>query len=260
MKEISEVKDMMDGFHASNKFLIHGLREIASRLVVEEQTLSHNLKSHPQQENHQVTTIRSLILPTYVEENEVGRQYVDELALEFSTLTHLPFENLTLVEEEESLGMFAVRPPVSPTFLEEKEVSREYVDKREVDESALELKTQIDFTIETLTLVEEEKFTQENAIQQTVKVEHQNMTQLDTSILEIKDPQDQKEKCLNTTQPEAVIIDMVVGDQSDVIRPQLEMVKFIKPQQKAKSGQSSGLGGARKFGQHKEKIVMVVPR
>ncbi|CAB4303829.1 unnamed protein product [Prunus armeniaca] len=162
MKEISEVKDMMDGFHASNKFLIHGLREIASRLVVEEQTLSHNLKSHPQQENHQVTTIRSLILPTYVEENESGHLF-------------------------------------HPTFLEEKEVSREYVDKREVDESALELKTQIDFTIETLTLVEEEKFTQENAIQQTVKVEHQNMTQLDTSILRLRTHKIKKRNVL--TQP-----------------------------------------------------------
>lgn len=55
-----------------------------------------------------MTTIWSLILPSYVEENEVGQQYmkekdVDELALEFSTLTHLPFENLTLVEEEEIL-------------------------------------------------------------------------------------------------------------------------------------------------------------
>ncbi|PQQ20176.1 hypothetical protein Pyn_32450 [Prunus yedoensis var. nudiflora] len=48
IKEIFEVKDMMDGFHASNELLIQGLREIASQLVVEEQTLSHNLKSQPQ--------------------------------------------------------------------------------------------------------------------------------------------------------------------------------------------------------------------
>ncbi|CAB4278606.1 unnamed protein product [Prunus armeniaca] len=139
--------------------------------------------------------------------------------------------------------MVAVRPPVSPTYLEENEVSREYVNEREVDELALELKTQIDFPIETLTLVEEEKSAQENAVQQAVKVEHQNRTQLDTSILEISDQQDQKEKCLNKTQSEVVIIDMVVGDQSDVIRPQLEMVKFIRPQQRAKFGQSSRLGG-----------------
>ncbi|CAB4273749.1 unnamed protein product [Prunus armeniaca] len=78
IKEISEVKDMMDEFHASNELLFQGLREVTSRLVVEEQALSHNLKSQPQQENHQVTTIRSLILPTYVEENEVGRQYIKE--------------------------------------------------------------------------------------------------------------------------------------------------------------------------------------
>ncbi|PQM38284.1 hypothetical protein Pyn_39213 [Prunus yedoensis var. nudiflora] len=231
-----------------NELLIQGLREIASRLAVEEQTLSHNLESQPQQENHQMGTIRPLILPTYVEENEVGRQYtkekdVNESAMEFSTPTHLPFENLTLVEEEENLGMVAVRPPVSPTFLEENEVSREYGNERKVDESALVLKTQIDFPIEILTLVEEETSNQENAIQQAIEVEHQNVTQLETSILEINDQQDQKEKCLNTTEPEAVIIDMVVGNQSDVIRPQLEMAKFIRPQQKAKSGQSSRLGG-----------------
>ncbi|KAL6293941.1 hypothetical protein ACE6H2_002083 [Prunus campanulata] len=248
IKEISEMKDLFMEMTVPNELLIQGLREIASQLVVEEQTLNHNLKPQPQQENHQMTTIRPLTLPTHVEENEVGRQYikekdVDESALEFSTPTHLPFENLTLVEEEENLGMVAVRPPVSPTFLEENEVSREYVNERKVDESALELNTQIDFPIKTLTLVEEEKATQENAIQQAIEVEHQNVTQLETSILEINDQQDQKEKCLNTTQPEAVIIDMVVGDQSDVIRPQLEMVKFIRPQQKAKSGQSSGLGG-----------------
>ncbi|CAL2241961.1 unnamed protein product [Prunus armeniaca] len=248
IKEISEVKDMMDEFHASNELLFQGLREVTSRLVVEEQALSHNLKSQPQQENHQVTTIRSLILPTYVEENEVDRQYlkekdVDESALEFSTPTHLPFENLTLVEKGKSIGMVAVRPPVSPTFPEENEVNQEYVNERKVDESALELKTQIDFPIETLTLVEEEKSTQENAVQQAVEVGHQNMAQLDTSILEINDQHDQKEKCLNKTQPEAVIIDMVVGDQSDVTRLQLEMVDFIKPQQKAKSSQSRGLGG-----------------
>ncbi|CAL2238857.1 unnamed protein product [Prunus armeniaca] len=187
IKETSKVKDvfmeMVDEFYASNKLLIQGLHEIASRLAIEEQTLSQKLKSQQQQENHQMTTIRSLILPTYVEENEVDRQYmkkknVDESALEFNILTHLPFENLTLVEEEESLGMVAVRLPVSPTFLEENEDSWEYVNEREVDESALELKTQIDFPIETLMLVEEEKSTQENAIQQAVKVEHQNMTQL----------------------------------------------------------------------------------
>ncbi|KAI5350156.1 hypothetical protein L3X38_003047 [Prunus dulcis] len=154
------------------------------------------------------------------------------------TPTYLPFENLTLVEQEESFGMVEVQPSISPTFLKENEVNREYVNEREVDESALELKTQIDFPIETFMLVKEEKSTLENAIQQAVEVEHQNMTKLDTSILEINDQQD-----LNTTQPEVVIIDTVVGDLSDVIRPQLEMVKFIIPQQKAKSGQSSGLGG-----------------
>ncbi|KAL6272386.1 hypothetical protein ACE6H2_023078 [Prunus campanulata] len=246
IKEISEMKDLFMEMTVPNELLIQGLREIASRLAVEEQTLSHNLESQPQQENHQMTTIRPLTLPTHVEENEVGRQYmkekdVDESALEFSTPTHLPFKKLTLVEEEENLGMVAVRPPVSPTFLEENEVSREYVNEREVDESALELTTQIDFPIETLTLGEEEKATQENAIQQAVEVEQQNMTQLERSILEISDQQE--EKCLNTTQPEAVIIDMIVGNQLDVIRPQLEMVKFIRPQQKTKFGQSSGLGG-----------------
>lgn len=91
--------------------------------------------------------------------------------------------------------------------------------EREVDESALELKTQIHFPIEILTLLEEEKSTQENVIQQAVEVEHQNMTQLETSILEINDQPYQKEICLNTTQPEAVIINTAVGDQSDVIRP-----------------------------------------
>ncbi|VVA37435.1 Hypothetical predicted protein [Prunus dulcis] len=83
-----------------------------------------------------MTTIRSLILPTYLEENEVGLQYmkekdVDESALEFSTSTPLPFENLTLVEKEKNLGMVEVQPPVLPTFLEENEVSREYVKERE---------------------------------------------------------------------------------------------------------------------------------
>ncbi|KAI5335069.1 hypothetical protein L3X38_025202 [Prunus dulcis] len=138
IKVTSKVKDvfmeMADGFYASNKILIQGLHEITSLLVVEEQTLSHNFKSQ-QQENHQVTAVQSLILPTYVEEKNVGRQYmmekdVDESALEFSTPTHLPFENLTLVEEEKNLGMVAVRPSISSTFLEENEVNREYVNER----------------------------------------------------------------------------------------------------------------------------------
>ncbi|CAB4268534.1 unnamed protein product [Prunus armeniaca] len=228
---------MADRFYASNEILIQGFHEITSQLAVKKKTLTHNLKFQPQQENHQVTAVRSLILPTYVEGKEVGRQYmkekdVDESALEFNTPTHLPFENLTLVEEEKNLGIVAVWPSILSTFLNENEVNREYVNEREVDKLVLEGKTQINFPIETLTLVEEEKSTQENAIQQAVKVEHQ-MTQLETSILEINDQQDQKEKCLNTTQLEA----------TDVIRPQLEMVKFIRPQQKAKSGQSSGLGG-----------------
>ena len=86
---------------------VEGLCAISSQLAIEEQALSHNLNSQAQQENHQMTTIQPFIQPTPMKENEVGQQHmkekdVDESVLAFNTLTDLPFENLTLVEEEEN--------------------------------------------------------------------------------------------------------------------------------------------------------------
>ncbi|CAB4267724.1 unnamed protein product [Prunus armeniaca] len=39
------------------------------------------------------------------------------------------------------------------------------------------------------------------------------------------------------------MIDMIVGEKFDIVRPQLQVVKFIEPQPKIKTGIPSRLGG-----------------
>ncbi|CAL8117771.1 unnamed protein product [Prunus armeniaca] len=39
------------------------------------------------------------------------------------------------------------------------------------------------------------------------------------------------------------MIDMIVGEKLDIVRPQLQGVKFIESQPKTKIGRPSGLGG-----------------
>ncbi|CAL9021453.1 unnamed protein product [Prunus brigantina] len=116
--------------------------------------------------------------------------------------------NLDSQSQEENSHVVASWPPIPPTPIEESEVSKEYKSEKEMGEMTLGSNVQVDCPIESLTLVEE------------------------------KD----EEGGRSTTQG-GIIIDMIVGEKFDIVRPQLQVVKFIEPQPKAKIGRPSGLGG-----------------
>ncbi|PQP92272.1 hypothetical protein Pyn_14307 [Prunus yedoensis var. nudiflora] len=112
--------------------------------------------------------------------------------------------NVGSQSQEENSHMVAIRPPVQPTPLEKNEVGREYESEKEVGETTLGSNVQVDRPIESL---------------QSSEKEGRSMTQ------------------------DAIMIDMIVGEKLDIVRPQLQVVKFIEPQPKAKIGRPSGFGG-----------------
>ncbi|CAL9021260.1 unnamed protein product [Prunus brigantina] len=123
--------------------------------------------------------------------------------------------NLDSQSQEENSHVVASRPPIPPTPLEESEVSKEYDSEKEMGETTLGSNVQVDRPIESLTLA---------------------------TILGCNSLPPSEEGGRSTTQG-GIIIDMIVGEKLDMVRPQLQAVKFIEPQPTTKIGRPSGLGG-----------------
>ncbi|CAL8991914.1 unnamed protein product [Prunus brigantina] len=62
--------------------------------------------------------------------------------------------NLDSQSQEENSHAVAIQPPVPPTHLEESKVDMKYKGEKEIGETALESKVQVDTLIENLTLVD----------------------------------------------------------------------------------------------------------
>ncbi|PQM33924.1 hypothetical protein Pyn_17631 [Prunus yedoensis var. nudiflora] len=150
--------------------------------------------------------------------------------------------NLDSQSQEENTQMVAIRSPVPPTPLEENEVGKEYKNEKEVGEMTLKFNIQINIPIENLKLVEEKESTQGDETQKVVNVEDGNIIQPKAMILECNGLPSSEREGRSTTQS-AIMIHMIVGEKLDIVRPQLHVVKFIKPQPKTKISQPSTLGG-----------------
>ncbi|KAI5317274.1 hypothetical protein L3X38_036981 [Prunus dulcis] len=123
--------------------------------------------------------------------------------------------------------MVAIQPSVPPIPLEENEVGIDCESEKEMGETTLKSNIQGDFPIENLTLVEENESGQGDENQKVVTNENYNMFQPKASILGCNGLQSSKKE----------------GEKLNIVRPQLQMVKFIEPQPKAKIGQPSALRG-----------------
>ncbi|CAB4320261.1 unnamed protein product [Prunus armeniaca] len=143
--------------------------------------------------------------------------------------------NLDSQSQEENSHVVASRPPIPPTPLEESGVSREYENKKEMGKTTLGSNVQVDRPIESLTLVEEKESTQRDETQKIVTDENCNMVQPKATILGCNSLPPSEEGGQSTTQGD-IIIHMIVGEKLDIARPQLQVVKFIEPQPKAKIG------------------------
>ncbi|KAL6285533.1 hypothetical protein ACE6H2_009923 [Prunus campanulata] len=150
--------------------------------------------------------------------------------------------NLDSQSQVENSHVVVSWPPIPPTPLEESEVSREYESEKEVGETTLESNVQVDRPIKSLTLVEEKESTQGDETQKMVTDENCNMAQPKATILGCNGLQSSEKEGRSMTQ-DAIMIDMIVGEKLDIVRPQLQVVKFIEPQPKAKIGRPSGFGG-----------------
>ncbi|PQM36332.1 hypothetical protein Pyn_26721 [Prunus yedoensis var. nudiflora] len=109
-------------------------------------------------------------------------------------------------------------------------------------ETTLGSNVQVDRPIKSLTLVEEKESTQGDETQKMVTDENCNMAQPKATILGCNGLQSSEKEGRSMTQ-DAIMIDMIVGEKLDIVRPQLQVVKFIEPQPKAKIGRPSGFGG-----------------
>ncbi|CAB4283007.1 unnamed protein product [Prunus armeniaca] len=76
--------------------------------------------------------------------------------------------NLDSQSQEENSHVVASRPPILPTPLEESKVSKEYKSEKKMGETTLESNVQVDYPIESLTLVEEKESTQGDETQKMV--------------------------------------------------------------------------------------------
>ncbi|PQQ15631.1 shematrin-like protein 1 [Prunus yedoensis var. nudiflora] len=150
--------------------------------------------------------------------------------------------NLDSQSQVENSHVVASWPPIPPTPLKESEVSREYESEKEMGETTVGSNVQVDSPIESLTLVEEKESTQGNETQKMVTDENCNMAQPKATILGCNGLQSSEKEGRSMTQ-DAIMIDMIVGEKLDIVRPQLQVVKFIEPQPKAKIGRPSGFGG-----------------
>ncbi|PQQ08334.1 hypothetical protein Pyn_19053 [Prunus yedoensis var. nudiflora] len=79
-------------------------------------------------------------------------------------------------------------------------------------------------------------------MQKVVTNENCNMVQPKATILRCNGLQSSEKEGWSMTQ-DAIMIDMIVGEKLDIVIPQLQVVKFIDPQPKAKIGRPSGFGG-----------------
>ncbi|KAI5322682.1 hypothetical protein L3X38_031754 [Prunus dulcis] len=136
--------------------------------------------------------------------------------------------NLDSQSQEENSHVVSILPPVPPTPLEENEVDMEYESEKEIGEMTLESNVQVDIPIENLTLVKEKLSTQGDESQKVVTNESCNMVQPKATILGCNGLQSSEKEGRNMTQ-DAILIDMIVGEKLNIMRPQLQMVKFIEP-------------------------------
>ncbi|KAI5317895.1 hypothetical protein L3X38_037602 [Prunus dulcis] len=143
--------------------------------------------------------------------------------------------NLDSQSQEENSHVVESRQPIPPTPLEQSEVSREYESEKEMGKPTLGSNVQVEHPIESLTLVEEKESTQEDETQKMVTDENCNMVQPKATILGCNSLPPSEEGGRSTTQC-GIIIDMIVGEKLDIVRLQLQVVKFIEPQPKAKIG------------------------
>ncbi|CAL9024652.1 unnamed protein product, partial [Prunus brigantina] len=167
----------------------------------------------------------------------IGEQVLSQQA-EGQTLN----PNLDSQSQEENSHAVAIQPPVPLTHLKESKVDMKYKGEKEIGETTLESNVQVDTLIENLTLVEEKWSTQGDESQKVVTDENFKMVQTKATILGCNGLQFVEQKSRSMAQ-DAIMIDMIVGEKLDIARPQLQVVKFIEPQPKAKIGQPSGLEG-----------------
>ncbi|CAL9025075.1 unnamed protein product [Prunus brigantina] len=183
--------------------------------------------------------------------NELLVQHLREISMRLATEEQVLSQqdegqslnpNLNSQSQKENSHVVASRPPIPPTPLEESEVSREYKNEKEMGETMLGSNVQVDHPIESLTLVEENEYTQGDETQKMATDENCNMVQPKATILGCNNLPPSEEGGRSTTQG-GIIIDMIVREKLDIARPQLQVVKFIEPQPKAKIGRPNGLGG-----------------
>ncbi|KAI5313214.1 hypothetical protein L3X38_042388 [Prunus dulcis] len=157
---------------------------------------------------------------------DMGKEYINEMT---ANEPRGKLSTLTLIQsQEENPHMVAIRSPVSPTLLEENEVGIEFESEKEVGKTTLKSNTQVDLPIENLTLVEENEPTQKGKTQKVVNIEDENIVQPKATILGCNGLQSSEKEGRSITQ-DAIMIDMTVGEKLDIMRPQLQVIKFIKP-------------------------------
>ncbi|CAB4313442.1 unnamed protein product [Prunus armeniaca] len=109
--------------------------------------------------------------------NELLIQHLREISLRLATEEQVLSQqaerqtlnpNLDSQSQEENSHVVASRPPIPPTPLEESKVSKEYKSEKKMGETTLESNVQVDYPIESLTLVEEKESTQGDETQKMV--------------------------------------------------------------------------------------------